>query len=100
MCGGETLCFVSLVGCVSGQVWWGVWLYATAIAGAVAVCMRLRAEVQVILGTTPRARLPKPGTRLRSSLMSSNKVHLFPDSWYVTYVRLSANRKYATVDFH
>jgi hypothetical protein len=44
-------------------VWWGVWLYATAIAGAVAVCMRLRAEVQVILGTTPRARLPKPGTK-------------------------------------
>ena len=39
---------------------------------------------------------------------AGNKTAIFTDeleesafiSWHVTYVRLSANRKYATVDFH
>jgi hypothetical protein len=58
----------------------------------------VEAEVQVILGTTPGARLPKPGTRLRS-LMSSNKCFYF----HHPVVRLMCidlqNSEYAEINF-
>jgi hypothetical protein len=64
MCGGETLCFcVSRVRGVERCVGCSVVCDGDCWRGS---CMHeVEAEVQVILGTnaTPRARLPKPGTR-------------------------------------